>query len=523
MSSDSGVSEEGASSRAATDAAAAQVVLRSNRRHFVVGIVLWAAVIAWIVHAFQMNDVDILLGIKSGTTLEVSGQVLEQGALVPAGKLHITVDNPRLAEHRESSVLDVVNGAFSTTYALKAVGDGSPEALRVKAEFVGKQDGGPIYGEAVAYTNCSSPIHFETILKSFVVLGALALFMIVLFTGDLTKQSAKLLFGATYLTCWLSVTAPPALLILVSENRYLMDVMRTSPVGLVKAKVQDIKHEQWFMNVGGIVREVDLAETAEGKEIQDDKPVTAPVGGASNTTPTDEPRTASSPDLTAIAPSEPSALPPGATKEPGPDGTNTGQAATPPAPIKDKEPGPPKPQPKRLTLEGGLAIPFYVIILALLGAGISMMMNVPSIQRDHIGMLPDGENQVRILVTMLVAPFARAATPQHNDHAGCSVRKKVIDQYMYLFSAPFLGIAVYYLLQIIATNVAEPVLVLMAFSAGLISESIVSKIIELAKQYLGQGVGASQSAPAQPVAGTRVVVAQSLRRFRMRGARGRSV
>jgi hypothetical protein len=55
---------------------------------------------------------------------------------------------------------------------------------------------------------------------------------------------------------------------------------------------------------------------------------------------------------------------------------------------------------------------------------------------------------------------------------------------MYLLSAPFLAITVYYLLQVVAESVAGPVLVLMAFATGLISDTIVSWIIEFARKTL---------------------------------------
>ena len=61
----------------------------------------------------------------------------------------------------------------------------------------------------------------------------------------------------------------------------------------------------------------------------------------------------------------------------------------------------------------------------------------------------------------------------------------VIEQHMYLLAAPFLAIAVYFLLQILANDIAQPVIVLMAFSAGLISERIVAAVIGVAGRTLG--------------------------------------
>jgi len=75
--------------------------------------------------------------------------------------------------------------------------------------------------------------------------------------------------------------------------------------------------------------------------------------------------------------------------------------------------------------------------------------------------------------------------PSH-DQIVCAfgIREELIRNYMYLLSAPFLGIAVYYLLQVIATEVNQPVLVLMSFATGLTSELIISSIITFADNTL---------------------------------------
>lgn len=60
------------------------------------------------------------------------------------------------------------------------------------------------------------------------------------------------------------------------------------------------------------------------------------------------------------------------------------------------------------------------------------------------------------------------------------IREQVIEIYMALISAPFLAIAIYYLLQVIATNIAKPLVVLVSFSTGFISDSIVKAITNFA-------------------------------------------
>jgi len=51
---------------------------------------------------------------------------------------------------------------------------------------------------------------------------------------------------------------------------------------------------------------------------------------------------------------------------------------------------------------------------------------------------------------------------------------------MYLLSAPVLAVAVYYILQIVANEVTQPVLVLGSFAAGLASESIIKYVMNFA-------------------------------------------
>jgi hypothetical protein len=171
------------------------------------------------------------------------------------------------------------------------------------------------------------------------------------------------------------------------------------------------------------------------------------------------------------------------------------------------------PDPSWPHIEGGLAIPFFVVVLAIFGAGINMMRQVPTIQAKHARILPNsGISAVRALMEAPVKPFASSTSNEAGPNARTAeavhgIRKALIAQYMYLLSAPFLAIAVYYLLQVLATQISEPALVLMAFSSGLISDRIVSAIIRFAKKTLGgtdadEGVGRDddreEARPSQP-------------------------
>lgn len=412
--------------------------------HLVVGLLVWGGAGYWMYASFAAAEIDVLLTVPADQELNMSGKVLSHGKPLTSGTIHLVVDNPVKSERRFSEQLTIYGtGEFWSKQLLPR------EELRITAHFVGTDaNGHRIEGEAVEYANCISPIREDTLWKGYVAFAFLALVMVILFTSDLTQESAKILFGATYLVCFLSVTLPLAVLLGVSNNQYMIDIMRKSPVGLVRALGNGSEQPQWFLNVGGSVVDV---------------PAVSPA--TSNTTAPAAPKSA-----------EPSA----ATAAP--------VVAAPTVAV-----------PPTYKIVGGLAIPFYVIMLAVFGAGISMMRAVPSIQRDYLDELHNtGINPLMALLTMAMLPFLAASQLKTaHQYAACELRKKVIDQYMYLLSSPFLAIAVYYLLQIVANSVTEPVLVLMAFAAGLTSELIVSSIVSFAFRTLR---GAEAHKPKSEVA-----------------------
>ena len=55
---------------------------------------------------------------------------------------------------------------------------------------------------------------------------------------------------------------------------------------------------------------------------------------------------------------------------------------------------------------------------------------------------------------------------------------------MYFLAAPFLAIAVYYLLQLVTGVPYTSLLVLMAFATGFMSDAVVRKIMDFGKQML---------------------------------------
>jgi hypothetical protein len=335
-------------------------------------------------------------------------------------------------------------------------------------------------------------------------------------------------------------------LLFVSQNHYLLETMKGSPIGIVVAKTKALDQPQWLLNVGGVVVEEQptaatppLTPTAPSaiavtdrlpstsKNVATSEGLSHVTGGTSDegallvsksSAPTATPSTTAgiaSNQLTgAESPPVPSLVTTATSLVPANDSTNPPATAVSAGMVKEAGPvlgahpagGPENAVPPAsplmtATVRGGLAIPFYVIVLAIFGAGLKMMRRVPQIQAEHAPALPEGKSAGQMMAQVVGLRAPESAGASHAEvQASCDIRKGIIEQYMYLLSAPFLAIAVYYLLQILATNISEPVLVLMAFSAGLVSESIVSAVIQFAEKTLdGRESPAGEGAAPAPV------------------------
>jgi hypothetical protein len=73
--------------------------------------------------------------------------------------------------------------------------------------------------------------------------------------------------------------------------------------------------------------------------------------------------------------------------------------------------------------------------------------------------------------------------PRLAELLGGSWRVELLNQYMYLISAPFLAIVTYYVLDLLGLS-KQGVVVVLSFSVGLISEKIVSWILGIASGYM---------------------------------------
>jgi hypothetical protein len=102
-----------------------------------------------------------------------------------------------------------------------------------------------------------------------------------------------------------------------------------------------------------------------------------------------------------------------------------------------------------------------------------------------------GEEGMSMIGLILRAPAAAFQTSKQYrskelaQHAA-ELRADAISQFMYLLSAPFLAVGVYYLLQAAADEVSRPVLVVMGFATGLMSDRIIGAILHFTRTTVGR-------------------------------------
>ena len=433
----------------------------------VLGVGFWIVVIGiFLLARFWNKSADIVLEVAPADPLVVNGVVLYDGATVNAGYVQLTLDEPKTKRFLSSTILPVTNqGRFATSGQLRFNSTATNKQLRITAAFEGQmpsKDGktlSHVSGEAVVYTNYSPPIAKFNLWAGACVLAGLLSVLMVLFTGSMSRRKARCLFAVTYSCTFISLAVPIAVILVVSQNNYFVDVMEESPVGLVKAKAKGVSDPQWLLNIGGIVQ----------SGLSDVELLKASAAAANARM-----QTNGAADATLI------------------QARGGGSSAS----AEDRIVGP--------QIVGGLAIPFYVVILAMFGAGINMTRRVPDIQKRYdLESLPRSTtNPVTATLSAPITPFLSRAPASDNlgqANTVSGIRQEIIESYMGLLSAPFLAIAIYYVLQVVATSVAEPILVLMAFATGLISDSVVTWIIDYAQDFLGKNK--KQKADVAPAPG----------------------
>ena len=441
----------------------------SNWVDSLIGLLVWI-VIGLVIAFFYLrgDSVDVFLDVSRPKALNADGAVLHKGAPVANGSVHIVVHGAKSKRYLGGAILPLdAQGRFHLQGLDLYADDDPDETLRVTARFSGvmvkpDKESMEISGEERAYLNFSPPWG----PLSVAVLGgtlAFGLFLIFLFTGSLSRTKGRILFGTMYFLTFLSLVVPIGVTLWISQNYYVKDLMEGAPIGLVQGKAPGASGEQWLINIGGVVPRKARSEAA------------AKATRALDAT------AAPSPDQSADAPASDQDAPRGATSK---DERKAAGAPT-LAAVSALQP------PASNVIQGGLTVPFYVVLLAMFGAGINMTRKVPEIQKGYdLSSLPDTHG-----TSLLASPLKATARlfesrPEAADPDQAAIkttfgiREELIRNYMYLMSAPFLAIAIYYLLQVIATQVSQPVLVVMAFVTGLSSELIVAAILEFADKTL---------------------------------------
>ena len=415
-----------------------------------IAIAFWMLIlgVAWIWYHHR-DQADVLLDVATQPEL-VKGTVSFNGVPVRGGFVRIEVAEQGNNLYRGGATLVVgENGMFTSQGQPKLGLENAVSKLRVGAAFYGsygeKDKTKPLGGESTIYINSAAPLDQGFLNALGLTVGALLVIQLFLFTGDLGPRKARWLFVLMYFFTFFSLALPISLSLIVAQNPYLVDAMEASPIGLVKAKTKALTEPQWLINIGGKVVSGRLASI--NKDIPPDKKTDAQASKAELPT-----------------------VPEGSGKTVASQNANADQDAT---------------------IEGGIAVPFFVVLLAMFGAGINMTLKVPEIQRSYEDVLSES-NTVSPWFNPLAATWRLIrhrennpvpAAPLAKKTAG-DIRRDLIENYMYLISAPLLAVAMYYLLQILAQQVTQPVLVVMALATGLVSKAVIGGIIGFAEKNL---------------------------------------
>lgn len=386
---------------------------------------------------------------------EIRGSVQRDGRPVASGKVRLTVS--LVGERfRQSALTNLKNGEFDV-HNHPAFQILQPKnRIRVLAEVWPASRTGAGNAEPLSetiYLNHHLPSWIRNSTGYGVLAGVLLFVMLFLwsFTGRSTYGKNRLAIILSYSVIFLSLAGAlvgPTLLMLAVPD--LPEISGRVPVGLVVAKLTENSKPEWMLNLGGYV--------GEGER------------RAANGQPA------------------------------GPETVAT---------VKDEGIG--APVLRVMTLNGGIQIPLYVILLALIGGAINMTRKVPefqSLQPDQgsfwhqMGWGQQSDDKSN----------PKDDDGKHETKDEHAWRKGLLDQYMFLIAAPFLAIATYYLLILLGT-IQPPIIVLVCFSIGLISDRVVTAITKAAEKVLGgkddkpgepggeqpDGDSGSASAPVAPL------------------------
>lgn len=420
-----------------------ETIMRSLR--LLIGIMIWIAFLycLWVIGEFAYARIFPTLPPESTTLaaffdspdsmLSIKGEVHKEGMPVSGGKAEILVEKLG-GEFKQSALVDIVDGIFILQNDPRFAEIKPSDRLFIDVQINSKE----LTNILSRYIYVNEPPklsrHLIRPLGSFSVLliFVFLLWFLWVFTGPKSDLKARWAFKLAYCMIFMSLVTPliaPAVLTYVFPN--MQRVMAESPVGIIMTEINDGEEikPQWALNIGGSTKFIDDKNT--------------------------------------------------------------------------------------VMVEGGLVIPLYIIILAILGGAINMTRQVPAIQRkkvrqQELGMADGIVYHPDQLLQLMKGFFGKGrptvrengdAVPEKNDSKRAIIhqvkdkgiedptdwRENLINQYMYLLSAPFLGIVTFYLLNWMDFT-KKPVIVLVSFSIGLISEYILLRITETAKGILPESL-----------------------------------
>lgn len=415
-----------------------------------IGIAFWLIVgVVIVVGYYKKDHADVFLDVLTQPE-RISGTVTFEGAPVATGTVHVVVSDAQNRRYVSGHTLAVTKEGGFAIERPRILGGDLCRPLLIAAEFRGSSGKKAVEGEATLYLNWLSPLGERVLWLATVGLIVLLVLQLILFTGTMGQSKARWLFIVMYFFTFLSLALPIAISLVVSQNPYMVAAMEESPIGLIKAKAKGLADAQWLINIGGTVGPEKKLPAATKETSASETGTAAPAASAPASSPAAEP-----PQQGAT----------GGTPE-------TAQLQC------------PQPEGSEKRIVGGVAVPFFVVLLAMFGAGINMTLKVPEIQRTaDLHILPrDSFNPVTAVGRFFQGKYEAPSALQRITAA--DIRRELIENYMYLLSAPFLAIAMYYLLQLLAQQVSEPVLVIMAFATGLVSKAVVGGIIDFAETTL---------------------------------------
>jgi hypothetical protein len=442
----------------------------------IIGIGFWVIIIGFVIQRWYFSEnSDLMLNVRT-SPLAASGIVTYQGGPV-SGRVQIAIEDTS-GHYLASKVVDVKDGAFNADLPEAQVPDGTP--LRVTASFKGQAprhwwewfgDQEALQGTATRYLNSTAPPS----MWWGAGVGVVLLLLTFLFTGPLSPWKARLLFGVSYVLTFSACLIPILLSVSVSRSSYLRSLMQESSVGILEATTATLTDPQWLVNLGGAVV-FQPATVAPGPATPNPAPTQPVADKAGATAPTPGPQGNAGNTPPGAAATQPAPIPAGA--QPTEPAKQADQKKSEPPP-QDKAAASDAKTPQYPVLKGGLAIPLYVMILAMLGAAINMTRKVPEIQAESDAPEePTPQGALRAFAFWL-RPDSRSVESRQTE-----IKRRLIETYLYFLSAPFLVIAVYYLLQVVATSVTQPTLVVVAFGTGLMSNTAVEAIITFADGIL---------------------------------------